>query len=139
MFKTKERKTDLLFSRYIRARDDWRCLACDLEKEEGSKDYSENKQGLHCSHYWGRGHENTRFDPENCISLCWYHHKFAWGHGDGRNEYTAYMRKKLGDKGFDLLDVRAHIYKKRDDAMDLIIIKQLLKELENGVPRNERR
>jgi len=126
MFKAKERKTDKLFSIYIRTKDGWRCIACDLEN--GSKDYSENKRGLHCSHYWGRGHENTRFDPENCDSLCWYHHKFGWGHGDGRNEYTAYMRKKLGDKGFDLLDVRAHTYKKRDDKLDMIILKELLKQ-----------
>lgn len=126
MFKVKERKSDKLFRNYIRTRDGWRCLACDLEK--GSKDYSENKQGLHCSHYWSRRHENTRFDSENCISLCWYHHKFAWGHGDGRSEYTAFMRKRLGDRGFDLLELRARTYKKRDDALDLIIIKQLLKE-----------
>ena len=125
MLKTKERKTDTKFSRYVRTRDGWRCIACG----DNSKDYSENKRGLHCSHYWGRGHENTRFDPENCIALCWYHHKFGWGHGDGRNEYTSYMRKKLGDKGFDLLDVRAHTYKKRDDKLDEIIIKQLLKEV----------
>jgi len=123
--KTKLRKTDILFSKYIRQSDDWRCLACG----ENSRDYSGNKRGLHCSHYWGRGHENTRFDPENCISLCWYHHNFAWGHGDGRQEYMAFMRRRLGDKGFDLLDLRAHIYKKRDDKLDEIIIKQLLKEV----------
>jgi hypothetical protein len=39
------------------------------------------------------------------------------------------MRKKLGDTAFDLLDVRAHTYKKRDDKLDEIILKELLKEL----------
>jgi hypothetical protein len=123
--KVKERKTDKLFSDYIRARDGWRCLACG----EISKDYRQNKQGLHCSHYWGRGHENTRFDPENCIALCWYHHHFSWGHGDGRQEYTDFMKRRLGEEGFNLLDVRAHTYKKRDDKMDLIVIRELLKEV----------
>lgn len=127
MLKTKERKTDLKFSKYIRTRDGWRCLAC-IEEKGFSKDYSSNKRGLQCSHYWGRGRENTRFDPENCISLCWYHHNFAWGHGDGRQEYTGFMRKRLGDQGFDLLDLRAHTRKKRDDKLDEIIIRELLKE-----------
>jgi len=43
------------------------------------------------------------------------------------------MRKRLGDRGFDLLDVRAHTYKKRDDKLDKIIIEQLIKELEQEV------
>ena len=42
------------------------------------------------------------------------------------------MRKRLGDKGFDLLDVQAHTYKKRDDKMDEIVIRELLKEVNNG-------
>jgi len=57
MTKIKIRKADSLFSNYIRRRADWKCEAC-------GKDYLTNKQGLHCSHYWGRGRENTRFDPE---------------------------------------------------------------------------
>lgn len=132
MIKTKERKTDLKFSRYIRTRDGWQCLAC-IEEKGFSKDYSSNKRGLQCSHYWGRGHENTRFDPENCISLCWYHHNFTWGHGDGRQEYTDFMKQRLGERGFDLLDVRAHTRKKRDDKMDELVIKHLIKELEGGI------
>ena len=123
----KLRTTDKMFSDYIRARDGWECLAC-IEERGGSKDYRFDSQGLECSHYWGRARENTRFDPENCIALCTYHHRFHWGHGDGRQEYTDFMRKRLGDRGFDLLDVRAHTPKKRDDKMDKIIIKELLKE-----------
>lgn len=126
----KERKTDKLFRDYIRTRDGWRCLACG----DNSKDYSQNKQGLHCSHYWGRGHENTRFDPENCISLCTYHHIFDWGHGDGRDKYKAFMIDWLGEDRFLMLEVRAHLTKKRDDNADEIIIRQMIKELE--IPPN---
>ena len=118
-----------MFSKYIRTRDGWECLACIAERG-GSKDYRFNSQGLECSHFWGRGHENTRFDPENCIALCTYHHRFAWGHGDGRQAYTDFMKKRLGERGFDLLDVRAHTYKKKDNKLDKIIIEQLIKELE---------
>jgi len=124
MKRGKTRKTDEMFSNYIRTRDGWKCLAC-----AKSKDYSNNRQGLHCSHYWGCGRENTRFDVENCISLCTYHHIYAWGHGDGRNEYTAFMIKRLGQEGFDKLDVRAHITKKQDDKLDKIAINELMKEV----------
>ena len=123
------RRTDIKFSEYIRTRDGWRCLACGVK----SKDYSENGQGLECSHYWGRGHENTRFDPENCIALCTYHHRFSWGHGDERQAYTDFMKQRLGERGFELLDIRAHTYKRKDDKLDKIEIGQLIKELEQEV------
>ena len=117
----KLRKTDTMFSKYIRQRDGFTCQRCGKVHPEGGR-------GLHCSHYWGRGRENTRFDPEDCITLCYGCHRI-WGHGDGRDEYANFMRKKLGDTAFDLLDVRAHTYKKRDDKLDEIILKELLKEV----------
>ena len=52
-----------------------------------------------------------------------------WGHGDGRGDYIAFMRERLGDKGYDLLELRAHLYKKRDDKLDEIVIRELLKEV----------
>jgi len=119
----KLRANDRKFSNYIRARDNWRCVACG----DKSKDYSENRQGLHCSHFFGRGRENTRFDPLNCVALCRHHHLYAWGHSDGRDEYKAYMIKRIGQDEFDKLEVRAHMTKKRDDKLDALGIEQLLK------------
>lgn len=29
---------------------------------------------LQCSHYFGRANKSTRFDEDNCIALCWFHH-----------------------------------------------------------------
>lgn len=124
MFRTKLRKTDVAFSSYIRSRDDWRCLACGIK----SKDYSRNRQGLHCSHFWGRGRENVRFDPDNCVALCTYHHRL-WGHGDGHKEYEEFMINRLGWKVFDDLTLRAHFTKKRDDVTDMIIINAMMEEL----------
>ena len=109
-----------MFSKYIRSRDNYTCQRCGKVHPGGGR-------GLHCSHYWGRGRENTRFDPEDCIALCYGCHRI-WG-GDERSDYTAFMRRKLGDTGYDLLDIRAHTYKKRDDKLDEIIIKELLKEV----------
>jgi hypothetical protein len=104
-----------MFSRYIKKRDKFTCQCCGKQP---------HPQGLHCSHYWRRGHENTRFDPENCVALCFWCHQ-VWGHGEGREQYTAFMRKRLGDKAFDLLELRAHTYKKRDDKADELKVKEM--------------
>ncbi len=121
--KITERKTDKLFRKYIRKRDNYTCQRCRKEYDP------QHCRGLQVSHYWSRSRENTRFDPENCILLCYGCHQFQWGHGDGRQEYTDFMKQKLGEDRFNWLDVRAHTTKKRDDAMDMVVIKELLKEL----------
>jgi hypothetical protein len=43
------------------------------------------------------------------------------------------MVKKLGQRGYDLLQMRAESYKKRDDVMDLFAAKELLKTLDQTV------
>lgn len=123
--KIKLRQTDTEFSNYIRERDEWRCQRCRTPYDKYS---TQDRQGLHCSHYWGRGHENTRFEPDNCIALCYGCHRL-WGHGDQRDEYKAFMVRKLGEKRFKTLMVQAHTYKKRDDKMDKLIIKALHESL----------
>jgi len=54
-----------------------------------------------------------------------------WGHGDERQAYIDFMKKRLGEEGFELLAARAHEYKKRDDRLDELGIKNLMLELEN--------
>ena len=87
---------------------------------------------LHNSHFYGRAREATRFEPDNCIALCYGCHKL-WGHGDQRSEYEKFMRKKLGEKRFKTLMLQAYEDNKKhkDDKMKLIIIRQLLKEQVN--------
>lgn len=119
MFRVKLRATDKLFSQYIRQRANWKCEAC-------GKNYKDNPQGLHCSHYYGRGREATRFEPDNCLALCFYHHRL-WGHGDLRDEYTAFMKKKLGEKRWRTLMLQANSYQKKDDKLMLLFVKGLLK------------
>lgn len=115
----KLRSTDILFSQMIRTRDKWTCQRC-------RKRYEPPTQGLHCSHYWGRARENTRFDPYNCVALCFGCHRI-WGHGDGRDEYTAFMEKRLGKIGFQKLKIRAYLYRKKDDKLTMMILKELQK------------
>ncbi len=118
-FKVKLRKTDKLWSKYIRRRDNWTCQKC-------GRVYTGKKQNLGVSHYWGRGRENTRFDEDNCISLCSLPCHQSWGHGDGRSEYTEFMKKRLGEQGYDDLMLRAHMRKDRDDVTDELYIRELL-------------
>ena len=116
------RKADRLFRQYILKRDDYTCQRCRRQYRQ-----DEDLQGLHVSHYWSRVRENTRFDPDNCVLLCYGCHRI-WGHGDGWPEYTDFMKRKLGERGFYLLAARAQECKKKDDALMTIYIKQLLKQ-----------
>ncbi len=126
-FKIKRDKADAEFSLYIRRRDKWRCKRCGRQHEEGSKT-------LGCSHYWGRNHENTRFDPENCDSLCNMPCHEEWekekqNKKEYKGEYTRYMIKKLGENGFKILMMNAHTRKRKDRKLSLIIVKELLKSI----------
>lgn len=121
-FKVKLRRTDLLYTQYMRQKYDYTCQRC------GRVYASDNCRNLGVSHYWGRGHENTRFDDENCDPICTLPCHQTWGN-EGREEYTAFMINKLGQDRFDLLRLRAHICKDRDDKADMIILKALLQEV----------
>ena len=110
---------DTVFSKYIRTRDNWTCQRC-------GKRYSPPTKSLHNSHYYGRSRENTRFDPDNCDSLCFGCHKI-WG-SDDKEGYRNFKIKQLGQRGFDLLTIRANTYKKKDRKMALIVSRRLLEE-----------
>ena len=96
------RKADRLFSEEIRSRDQ-HCLFPGCFRTQ-----------IQCSHYIGRATKSTRFDPDNCISLCYFHHYGDKRYGfeyqkqvkgetkrDGTiqehdGDYTAFMRRLLG-------------------------------------------
>lgn len=119
--KIKLDKADQEFSRYIRLRDQ-RCMRCGRIGE--GKD---NIVGLQASHYFGRSRESTRFDPENVDTLCFGCHQY-WGSTD-REGYRNFKVWQLGEKGFDLLTLRANTYQKKDRKMSLIVARELLKTL----------
>lgn len=116
-------KADQAFSWYIRSRDR-KCMRC-------SSPVLFNDKGLpvshHNSHYFGRGRENTRYDPSNCICLCHGCHQH-WGSAD-KEGYRNFMIKWLGEKGFEMLSIRAETYAKKDRKMAYIVAKELLKTL----------
>ena len=81
--------------------------------------------GLTVSHFWSRAKESVRFDEENCDILCVRGHAFFEFH---KTEYTAWKKERMGEKAFNLLMVRAHTTGKRDDKLQIMLIKKLMKE-----------
>lgn len=114
-------RADLVFSQYIRLRDK-KCIRCGSPVAMSAKGLPVSHTN---SHYFGRGRENTRFDPENCDTLCLGCHRF-WG-SDNREDYRAFKIKQLGEVKFNHLCVRAEQYKKKDRALMLMAAKELLK------------
>ena len=120
IYKIKLRYTDGLFRKWRLVRDNFTCQKC------GQPYSSDNAGSLEVAHFHSRRHENTRFDEENTLCLCRVRcHQYFDTH---RTEFEAFMLERLGQEKYDLLELRAHITKKRDDASDRLILKEMLKE-----------
>jgi hypothetical protein len=125
--KTTIRKTDRKFSRYIRGRDRdcvarVRCL--------GQIPF----KNLTCAHFISRRTESTRFDQDNCVTLCRACHLFLDDHMD---EFSAIMKERLGERGFNLLLIRSETKVCRDDALDELYIDSLLASLPQDSPAHQ--
>lgn len=113
------KKADTQFSDHIRKRD-----GCCLFPTCSVTDFKK----LQCSYYIGRAHKATRFDPNNCITLCWLHHfkdkllgfeyqkQTKERHGyDG--QYTIFMKKWLGKAKYKNLLIDAAGTKSQTSAI----------------------
>jgi len=114
----KIRKSDQVFSKYICQKAKKICARC------GNKTPT-----IQNSHFWGRKRENTRFDELNCDALCYGCHQNL---GANPGEFRDWKFEQLGEKKYNLLQLRAQTYKKRDDKMDLIVAQQLLDTLDKS-------
>lgn len=114
-------EADRLWSRFIRSRAGWCCQRC-------GKYYEPPTSALHCSHFYGRGREATRYDEFNTFSLCYGCHRYLGSHP---NEHRDFVISKIGQEEFDRLTLRANAYKKKDRKMEVIRIKEMLKGLDN--------
>lgn len=103
------RDADEIFSDKVRKRDG-QCLFPDCPITAYEK--------LQCSHYFGRGVFSTRFDLDNCISLCWLHHfkdkMLGYEYQKQRKEdqgwdgqYTLFMKEWLGNERWAALVLRS--------------------------------
>jgi len=122
MPKIKIDRADYYFSKYIRTRDKWTCQRC-------RRQYPINSQGLHCSHYYGRAKESTRFEPDNADCLCYGCHQH-WGSAD-REGYRNFKIKQIGKQRFKTLEIQANTYQKKDRKLQKIIWKKAYEDLVN--------
>mgnify|MGYP001582409921 FL=1 len=112
----KRRRTDILFSQYLRKKRGYVCEKCGRKHEENSK-------GFGVSHFWGRAKESVRFDEENCDVLCNIpcHQYFETHH----TEYEIWKKERLGEKQYKLLTLRAWLPGKRDDKLTMLWLKKV--------------
>lgn len=106
------RTADDKHSLHIRARDK-RCLRC------------KGIENLTSSHFWSKGCTNTRFDDENCITLCYRCHYGAytltqdgfqgWEY-EKSGDYQVFMKTWLGEEKYKELEKRARKFKSLLDA-----------------------
>ena len=94
----KRSKEDIVFSKLVRTMAGHRCEYC--KRTDGQLD---------SAHIFGRRHRNTRWDVDNAVSLCRYHHRHFTENPvfffDWLNEY-------LGTEKLDALRFKAHRIKK---------------------------
>ena len=114
----KLRKSDTIYSKYLRKKRGYRCERCRRPYEEG--------RGLECSHFYGRAKESVRFDEQNTDCLCAGCHQYFTANP---GEYTDWKREKLGEKAYKALTLRANLPGKRDDKLAEMVFSKLLLEL----------
>jgi hypothetical protein len=117
-FGIKRTKADVLFSNYIRERAGYKCERCRKEFEKPAKN-------LHCSHFWSRRNRSVRFDSDNAASLCFSCHRYFT---ENPSEHSGFFLKRLGQKRYDNLTIRARTPQKVDEKA---IAFRLKLELEN--------
>ena len=116
--KIKLDKADLIFSKYIRLRDKFICQRCRVAHPNGN--------GLHCAHFWSRRHENTRFDSDNCLALCFGCHQRL--DADKQGEFREMMIKRLGEDRYRKLEQQHYLTKKKDREMEYLKAKTLYEQ-----------
>ena len=104
---TSVKKADTLFSKWIRERDG-KCVRC------GSV------ERLQCSHFWPRKVSATRFDPENCDTLCYKCHYGDRYHGweyAKQGEYRIYKINQLGEERYQKMEERFNTFMPQKNAI----------------------
>ena len=94
--KIKRDKADDLFSKLVRERAGWTCEHCHKHYLEG------NRNGLECSHFYGRRHKAVRWHPLNAAAHCTRCHTQL---GGDPVEFREWIRGYLGEQDFNKLQV----------------------------------
>ena len=115
----KIRPADKLYSQWLRGERKV-CERCGSTKS------------LQCSHFYGRANEAVRFDPANTDCLCFGCHQYFTANP---NEYVIWKQDRMSEKEFKQLMVSANTYKKKDDKLILIWLKNKLGTMEQEKPK----
>lgn len=116
----KRRPADIKFSNWIREKAGWKCQKCGKVCKLNGLILGQ----LDASHYYGRGKESTRFEPDNVHALCNPCHRRMGGYQkDEQGEYDLWMKEILGEKRYKTLKLQANTYQKKDDKLILIWLK----------------
>ncbi len=110
---------DKYFSLYIRTRDKWTCQRC-------NKKYTPPTNALHCSHFQGRAKENTRFNPDNAVALCYGCHQYFTSQPA---EHYQWQVNRLGQDKVNQLVVASNTYVKKDRKLQAMLWKQEYEKL----------
>ena len=94
----KRSKLDIVFSKLVRLRNEFTCERCNKVFPEG------HRQGLDCSHFYGRRHRSTRWHPDNAFAHCRGCHQYL---GSNPAIFDKFGRDTLGDTRYDWL-LRRH-------------------------------
>lgn len=117
-YKTNLDPADQAFSKYVRTKNSWHCARCGR--------YATG-QGLHLAHFHSRRKESVRFDLENADALCANCHRHFTTH---YNQHKEFKLHQLGQKKYDLLELRANQTVKKDRESEKLYWRQKLKELD---------
>ena len=113
------KELDKLCSEVVKKQAKYTCVRC-------KRKYAPHSKQLTCSHYWSRRNMSTRHDLANLDCLCMPCHLYQWER-DKQGAYREYMLSKLGDKGYQYLEVKARTITKFT-SQDLELMISLMKE-----------
>jgi len=104
----KRSKWDKVFSDAVRTRDKWSCQRCNKYYPSGKR------QGLHCSHFYGRAKYSTRFDFDNAEALCYGCHQYLGSHPE---EHRKHKMIRIGKSKFQKLTLRSNNRASKKDLL----------------------
>ena len=124
----KRSKWDKVFSDAVRVRDKWTCQRCSRYYPKGKR------QGLHCSHFYGRAKYSTRFDFDNAEALCYGCHQYLGSHPE---EHRKHKMIKVGKTKFYKLTLRSNNRASKKDLLSNWHYKYLKEKLRKYEKEND--
>jgi hypothetical protein len=117
------KKLDELYSLVVRTRDNFKC------QKEGCP---ASGKYMHCAHIFTRSRMFTRWDLDNGITFCYYHH-LLWSHREPV-EFTLWCMERLGKEKFEELRKKSIAYIKKIDENEM---KEIYHNLEEKIKEFE--